>query len=278
MYVKTTTRQSKAGPVRYLHLAHSERDAGKGRSVPRILYSFGREDQLDKDAIRRLVASLGRLLDPGGALAAATDAGLAFTGSRPCGGACVLDQLWQRLGIGVVLAGLAAGGPGRPRDVQAAERVLFGLVANRALAPASKLAACEWMSADVHIDGLAEVSDDACYRATGWLHAVRGELEEQVYFQVADLLNLEVDLLFSTRPRRTSSWRTPTARCSGTGAASPPPAGRRRTRTGKAGSARTASRRTAVMTCRRSSSGWRSPARRSRSGSGAGPGTPPTRH
>jgi hypothetical protein len=108
----------------------------------------------------------------------------------------VLDRLWQRLGIGVVLAGLAAGGRGRPRDVQAAERVLFGLVANRALAPASKLAASEWMSADVHIDGLAEVSDDACYRAMDWLHAVRGELEEQVYFQVADLLNLEVDLLF----------------------------------------------------------------------------------
>jgi hypothetical protein len=93
MYVKTTTRQSKAGPVRSLHLAHSEWDAGKGRSVPRILCSFGREDQLDKDAIRRLVASLGRLLEPGGALAAATDAGLAFTGSRPCGGAYVLDQL-----------------------------------------------------------------------------------------------------------------------------------------------------------------------------------------
>jgi hypothetical protein len=29
-----------------------------------------------------------------------------------------------------------------------------------------------------------------------WLHDVRGELEKQVYFQVADLLNLQVDLLF----------------------------------------------------------------------------------
>ena len=196
MYVKTTTRQSRAGPVRYLHLAHSEWDAGKGRSVPRILYRFGREDELDKDAVRRLVASLGRLLEPGDVLAAAADASLAFTGSRPYGGAYVLDRLWQRLGTGAVLAGLAAGGRGRPRDVQAAERVLFGLVANRALAPASKLAASEWMSAGVHIDGLGEVSDDACYRAMDWLHAVRGELEKQVYFQVADLLNLEVDLLF----------------------------------------------------------------------------------
>jgi Transposase DDE domain len=196
MYVKTTTRQSKGGAIRYLHLAHNEWDAGKGRSVPRILYSFGREDELDKDAVRRLVASLGRLLEPGEALAAGGEAGLAFTGSRPYGGAYVLDQLWQRLGIGTILTGLAAGGRGRPRDVQAAERVLFGLAANRALAPASKLAASEWMSRDVHIDGLGEVSDDACYRAMDWLHAVRGELEKQVYFQVADLLNLQVDLLF----------------------------------------------------------------------------------
>ena len=196
MYVKTSVRKTKNGEVRYLQLAHNEWDAAKGRSVPKVVYSFGREDQLDTDAVRRLVASLSRLLDPGDALAAAADTQLVFTESRPCGGAYVLDALWQRLGIGKILAGLASSGRGRPRDAQAAERVLFGLVANRALAPCSKLAAAEWMSRDVHIDGLGEVSDDACYRVMDWLYAVRGELEKQVYFAVADLLNLEVDLLF----------------------------------------------------------------------------------
>jgi transposase len=52
------------------------------------------------------------------------------------------------------------------------------------------------MSRDVHIDGLGTVTDDACYRAMDWLHAIRGDLERQVFGQVADLLNLEVDLLF----------------------------------------------------------------------------------
>ena len=195
MYVKTSVRKTKSGEVRYLQLAHNEWDAAKGRSVPRVIYGFGREDQLDKDAVRRLVASLSRLLEPGEEPAAA-GGGLEFAESRPYGGAYVLDQLWQRLGIGTILAGLASSGRGRPRDAAAAERVLFGLVANRALAPSSKLAASEWMSRDVHIHGLGEVSDDACYRAMDWLHAVRGELEKQVYFQVADLLNLQVDLLF----------------------------------------------------------------------------------
>jgi hypothetical protein len=161
-----------------------------------MLFSFGREDQLDKDAIRRLVASLARLLDPAGALAATAADGLTFTQSRPYGGSYVLDALWHRLGINAILTGLPGSGRGRPRDQASAERVLFGLAANRALAPSSKLAAAEWMTRDVHIDGLPEASDDACYRVMDWLYSVRGKLERQVYDQVADLLNLEVDLLF----------------------------------------------------------------------------------
>jgi Transposase DDE domain len=195
MYVKTSVRKTKTGEVRYLQLAHSEWDPAKGRSVPKVIYGFGREDELDREAVRRLVVSLSRLLEPG-EVPAAGDGGLEFAESRPYGGAYVLDRLWQRLGIGTILTGLASSGRGRPRDAAAAERVLFGLVANRALAPSSKLAAAEWMSRDVHIDGLGDVGDDACYRAMDWLHDVRGELEKQVYFQVADLLNLQVDLLF----------------------------------------------------------------------------------
>jgi hypothetical protein len=54
-------RKTKSGPVRYLHLAHNEWDPVAGRSVPKILYGFGREDQLDRDAVKRLVVSLSRL-------------------------------------------------------------------------------------------------------------------------------------------------------------------------------------------------------------------------
>jgi hypothetical protein len=195
MYVKTTSRKVKDGEVRYLHLAHNEWDAAARRSVPKVLYSFGREDQLDKQAVRRLITSLAKLLDPGDALAATAADGLVFAESRPYGGSYVLDVLWRRLGIDAILAGLRGQGRGRPRDASA-ERVLFGLVANRALAPSSKLAAAEWMSRDMHIDGLAETSDDACYRAMDWLYSVRGRLERQVYDQLAGLLDLEVDLLF----------------------------------------------------------------------------------
>jgi hypothetical protein len=95
------------------------------------------------------------------------------------------------------------------------------------------------------------VTDDACYRAMDWLHAVRGELEKQVYFAVADLLNLEVDPLFfdttssyfeleDADEEVARNWRGEKA--SGDDADPHTPQG----------SAPTASPRTAAMTCRRS--------------------------
>lgn len=117
---------------------------------------------------------------------------LSFVESRPAGGAWLLDGLWRQLGIGGIIAGLLGS---RRRNVDA-ERVLFALVANRALAPSSKLAAAQWVGHDVHIPGLGQVSDDACYRAMDDLIEIEPALGRQVYDQLADLLNLEVDLLF----------------------------------------------------------------------------------
>jgi Transposase DDE domain len=196
-YVKTSVRTTRAGTVRYLQLAHNEWDPGTQRSRTRVLYNFGREDELDKDAVRRLVAALSRLLDPAEALAAAEPGELSVTASRPVGGTHALDRLWRRLGLDEVicrcLAGRAEAGR-RPDPVT--ERVLFALVANRALAASSKLAAADWACADVHIDGLDEVCDDACYRAMDQLLTIEPDLAQQAYYQVTDLLNLEVDLLF----------------------------------------------------------------------------------
>ena len=196
-YVKTSMRTTRAGTVRYLQLAHNEWDAEAQRSRTRVLYNFGREDELDKDAVRRLVAALSRLLDPAEALAAAEPGGLSVTGSRPVGGTHALDQLWRRLGLDEVIRRcLAASAPAGRRPDPDTERVLFALVANRALAASSKLAAAAWACHDVHIDGLDEVTDDACYRAMDHLLAIEPDLAERAYHKVTDLLNLEVDLLF----------------------------------------------------------------------------------
>jgi len=192
MYLRTTRRRNPDGSeVRYLSLAHNVWDPATRRSTVKILYNFGREDELDRDAIRRLIGSLARALPPEEALAAQAPE-LRFLESRPLGGAWALDQLWRRVGLHEILTRLLRG---RRLD-QAAERVLFALVANRALGPSSKLGCAAWVTEHVAIPGLPECSDDACYRAMDWLLEVEPELAEQVYWATATLLNLEVDLLF----------------------------------------------------------------------------------
>ena len=192
MYLRSTPRRNKDGSeVRYLQLAHNVWDPQKRRSTVQVVYNFGREAAANREALQRLVASVTRFLDPDAALAALAD-GLEFTESRPLGGTWALDALWSRLGIGKEMRRLLRG---RRLD-DSAERVLLALVANRALAPSSKLAAARWASEDVMIAGLPATSDDACYRAMDWLPEIKDDLERRVFDSLADLLNLEVDLLF----------------------------------------------------------------------------------
>jgi Transposase DDE domain len=190
VYLRSTPRRNKDGSeVRYLQLAHNVWDPAAKRSRVQVVHNFGREEPGTREALERLVASVSRHLDPGRARPAE---GLEFTESRPLGGTHVLDALWERLGIGPALRELLKG---RRLD-PSAERVLFALTANRALAPSSKLAAARWTSEDVLVRDLDATSDDACYRAMDWLLEIRGALEEEVFGRVAELPGLETDLLF----------------------------------------------------------------------------------
>lgn len=204
VYLRTSSRRNQDGTtVRYLAIAHNERSPG-GPSVAKVLLPLGREDRLDVAGLRRLVGSINRYLgDEGGSDAgvqvgaepdAGADGGLRITESRPVGGAWLLEGLWQQLGIGAALREVL----GDRRFTTDVERMIFALVANRALAPASKLAAAEWITHDVAIPGLAEATDDQAYRAMDLLIEADTDatIQEAVFFAVANLLNLEVDLLF----------------------------------------------------------------------------------
>ena len=81
-YVKTSVRTTRSGTVRYLQLAHNEWDPATQRSRTKILHNFGREDEIDKDQVRRLVTALSRLLDPAEALAASEPGELSVSMSR----------------------------------------------------------------------------------------------------------------------------------------------------------------------------------------------------
>src|SRR6266508_2066869 len=200
MYLRFSQRTNVDGTVvRYVALAHNRRVDGKIK--PDVLMNLGRVDRLDVDGLLRLAASIRKHFGDGSGLTDRSEAGLAsgaapmeVVGARPLGTAWLLEALWAKLEIGTSIKRIADG----RRFTTAVERVLFALVAHRALEPMSKLTAAEWASEDVVIPGLGGMDDDQAYRAMDLLVEAdtQGKVQEAVFFAVANLLNLEVDLLF----------------------------------------------------------------------------------
>ena len=197
MYLRETRRRNGDGSeVSYLALAHNERDPVTGTPKAKIIHNFGRADTIDKEALARLVRSISRFLDPAEAVEATVSSGgeVKVLDSRSMGPSWVADRLWERLGIGKAIFQVASG---RRLEAEVVERVIFSMVANRlSVKPLSKLAGCTWVTKRAFIDNLAEVTDDACYRAMDLPLEALPQLQESVFFSVANLLNLEVDLLF----------------------------------------------------------------------------------
>ena len=194
MYLRETRRTNRDGSVvRYLALAHNERHPRIGSPVAKVIHNFGRADKVDRDALARLVSSISRFLEPEQAVAAAAGAEVEIVDSRRLGGAWTLDRIWERLGIGAAIRRAA---DGRRLDGEAVERVIFALVAQRALEPGSKLAATGWVAERVAIEGCAGFTDDAAYAAMDFLLDALGEIAAEVFAQVAHLLNLDLDIVF----------------------------------------------------------------------------------
>ncbi|MGH7403751.1 MAG: IS1634 family transposase, partial [Candidatus Rokuibacteriota bacterium] len=189
---RATVKRTKRGEsVRYLQLAHNERNE-RGVPVARVIHNFGREDQLDREALGRLVRSIQRFLGGEETLRAQAPEGFRFISAPEAGGPHVLDQLWSQLGIGKAIARVAGRGRGR----SGVERAVFAMVCQRCLEPASKLEATRWLGRDVVLPGIAAVSDDELYRAMDFLLACSERVQESVFFSLANLLNLEVDVIF----------------------------------------------------------------------------------
>jgi len=194
VYLRESRRRNKDGTVvSYLQLAHNERHPRTGSPVAKVIHNFGRADLVDREALRRLVASISRFLEPEQAVAAAAAGEVEVLDARRMGGPWVLDRLWERLEIGQAIRRVAAG---RRLDGQAAERVIFALAAQRALEPASKLAATRWVAERVFIEDCPGFSDDTAYRAMDFLLDALEEIAAEIFSSVAHLLNLDVDIVF----------------------------------------------------------------------------------
>ena len=171
MYVRRIKRKNKNGSeVEYIQLAHNTRHPEKGYTRAEVVYSFGRRDQLDVAALKRLIASLSRFITPEDAQdLAAQGTGLKFISSKPAGGALLLKGLWERIGIGKCLSEAL-----KDRDFTTpVEDAIFAMVANRALNPSSKLAVEEWAAQDVHPDIQQPIQVQHLYRSMDFVWSMK---------------------------------------------------------------------------------------------------------
>ena len=183
----------------YLQLAHNEWDPAAKTSRTKVLYSFGRADQLDRAGDR----AADHRADPAGrrrAAACAARIGRAWSGCP--GWSSSSPARWAGRGCST---GCGTGSGSTPccaasRPGPGGIRWWSGCCSRWSPTgrwrrprswppPRGSPTTCTCPASTA-------VSDDACYRAMDWLITIEDKLARGVFDQVAHLLNLEVDLIF----------------------------------------------------------------------------------
>jgi transposase len=207
MYLRTTRQRRKHGPdAVYYQLAENYYHKDRRRSETRVIYTFGRADQVDPDALRRLAQSILRV---------ANDDRIDLPARKfpPEVGIDDIEQvyaygvlyaahaLWEELGLGPLLREkMQQDGCEAPH-----ETALFAMTANRLARPASKLACYErWLADEVYWPEAKTLALDHLYRALDFLLCHIDSIEQELFVRTADLLNADVDLIF---------WDTTTLYC-----------------------------------------------------------------
>jgi hypothetical protein len=200
MYLRSTKRKNKDGStVEYFQLAHNERHPQTRKPVAKIIHNFGRADQLDRQQLVRLCNSIARVCglvvtDPVGPDTASIGfgEGLKIKQTLSLGCPLVVEALWEQLGLRKTLLDIE-----KAAGVQVPyERALLAMVANRLCDPESKLGVWDRWLSKVYLPSCQGLKLRHMYKAMDLLHAHAEQIEKTVFFQVADLFNLEVDLIF----------------------------------------------------------------------------------
>jgi transposase len=204
MYLRTTKRKNKDGSVvEYYQLAHNERHPVTRKPVAKIIHNFGRTDELDRDQLVRLCRSIARVcgltvLDPldqqhqalHAELGLPSDLKIKNTVSFGC--VLAIEALWERLGLKRTFSDIIK----RKQLKVPYERALLAMTANRLCEPESKLGVWHRWLSKVYLPTCDGLKLKQMYEAMDLFYEHVSEIEENVFFQTANLFNLTVDLIF----------------------------------------------------------------------------------
>ena len=193
--------------VEYYQLAHNVRHSETGNPVAEIIHNFGRSDELDRDDLVRLCRSIARVcgvevhdpLDPPETAtvpvrrqSATLPEEVRLIQTFEFGVPLVVEALWERLKIGPTLRKVMEQSGGSPLH----ERALLAMVANRLCEPDSKLGVWDRWLQKVHMPSCSTLKLYQMYEAMDLLHWNVDEVENAVFFHIANLFNLVVDVIF----------------------------------------------------------------------------------
>ncbi len=193
MYIRVNKQKNKDGSIRqYLQICRTFRVEQKVRQE--TLCNLGRlEDLLEDGSVDNIIEGLAKFSEryfdrvhgQG-----STTASVIWT--KEYGPVYVFQKIWNQLGLGRLLRKLLD-------DSEMAsqyDEAVFAMVLNRLMDPNSKYRIFRKWVQTVHAKGLSDIQLHHYYRALDFLSEQKDEIEKQLYGQLTDLTNLDVDIVF----------------------------------------------------------------------------------
>lgn len=190
MFLKESSVKRADGKiVTYLHLVESQWVKEKKRPTHKLIYSFGKVTELNKDRIQTLARNLLSYINQD---ISSLDMDSEIEWSRPYGTSYLVLELAKSLRITQVLrSNLRKTKISSPVDL-----AILGMVINRCINPLSKLKVDEWLKEDIYFPGAEDISLQHLYRGLDFLESSKDLLEDELFWQTRNLFNREVDIVF----------------------------------------------------------------------------------
>jgi hypothetical protein len=202
VYLRKVQRKNKDGTaVIYYQLAHNERHPQTRTPVARIIHSFGRADEIDKDELIRLCKSIARVCNidiidsqqdseaPVKSPQKTTLDKIKLIKTREAGAVAVIEAFWQRLGMSSIVHQLMG-------DNKLHERALLAMTANR-LSGHEPYAGTwrRWLN-QVYLPSCHDVSQKHMLEVLDLFQSTPSSIDKKIFFHAARCLNLDTDLIF----------------------------------------------------------------------------------
>lgn len=190
MFIREKRSVHNGATYTYLQVAESYREGPKVRQ--RVRATLGRREALVASGqLDGLIRSLAKFSERLRVVEVAQRSGLAAHTAKAWGPALVFGRLWERQGLPAILGSLA----GERKFAFDVERAAFALALQRLVSPGSDLQGAGWLST-VEAPGFADLALQHLYRTTGFLAAVRDDLERRLFERDRDLFDQHLDVVF----------------------------------------------------------------------------------